>query len=261
MQTFSRSKPTPRSEGGFTLIELLAVMTIIAILATALIVGIPAYIAQANDTACQANLRKIHSYFLQLRAQDAQKNHGPPVEGGVALLAYLWQKDTMEHTQTVAKTLACPAPGLKNLAAWVDEDGEVIGDPELIWGKSGVNDANNKEIREKIRQRGSDYSSYRVIDLSKGGGRWDNLLSGRTPIVCDGDPELAGFSGEGDPQQNHKRHSHVLYGDGSVETLNPDDIPELASAQGWEQLLLVGENASHSNGKYKNLVFNPVGRQ
>jgi prepilin-type N-terminal cleavage/methylation domain-containing protein len=261
MQTFSRSKAAPRSEAGFTLIELLAVMTIIAILATALIVGIPAYIAQANDTACQANLRKIHSYFLQLRAQDAQKNHGPPVEGGVALLAYLWQKDTMEHTQTVAKTLTCPAPGLKNLPGWVDEDGEVIGDPELIWGKSGVNDPNNKEVREKIRQRGADYSSYRVIDLSKGGGRWDNLLSGKTPIVCDGDPDMAGFSGEGDPQMNHKGHSHVLYGDGSVETLNPDDIPELAGAQGWEKFLLVGENASHSNGKFKNLVFNPAGRQ
>lgn len=236
-------------------------MTIIAILATALIVGIPGFINQANDTACQANLRKIHGYFLQLQTQDAQKNHGPPVEGGVALLAYLWQKDTMEHTNTAAKTLACPAPGIKNLAAWLDDDGEVISDPEKIWGTSGANHPQNKEVRDRIRQNGANYSNYRVIDLSAGGGRWGTLMSGKTPIASDGDPDLANFSGEGDPLMNHNNmHSHVLYGDSTVETLSPDDIPELAGAEGWEKYVLVGENATHSKDKFKNLVFNPKGR-
>ena len=133
-------------------------------------------------------------------------------------------------------------------------------DPELIWGKDGVNNPQNKEIRSRVRQNGAAYSNYRVIDLTKGNARWDVLMSGKTPIVADGDPDLVGYAGEGDPVMNHKAgHVHVLYGDGTVETLDPDDIPELAGVEGWEQHLLVGENATHSNGKFKNLVFNPSG--
>ena len=252
--------PRRSDTAGFTLIELLAVMVIIAILSTALLVGIPIYLQQANDTACQANLRKIPAYFLQLRAKEGAQSAGPPREGGVALLAYLWQKEAMEHTQTNAKTLTCPALDLNLLDAWIDLDtGELVPDPEKIWGTTGTNKTSNLDLRRTIRQSGAAYSSYRVIDLS-GGGRWEKVLSGKTPIAADGDPLATDYDGEGDPEMNHDGYVFVVYGDQSIDRLDPNDIPELADLEGWDRYRLVGEEAEHSNGKFKNLVFNPAPR-
>lgn len=243
---------------GFTLIELLAVMTIISILAASLMVGIPFFVDKAEASACRSNLSRVYQHFVALSDRDRDK--GPPREGGVAMLAFLWQKTVDDPTLDEAKRFTCAAVPPGTFEGWTDESGEFLP-PEEIWGTAGVTKDSNVALRGRIRQNGKGWSSYRVLDNSDGDiKKWSSFLKASRPIVADGNPQVDDYAGDGDADDvelNHAKVTNVLMGDGNVETLYWDDIAELVDLTGVERLQVVGERAEHTDGKYKNLVFNP----
>ncbi|MHC4078196.1 MAG: type II secretion system protein [Planctomycetota bacterium] len=83
-----------RTQRGFTLIELLVVMTIIALLATALLAGIPLVLDMSNKTADSQNLKW---HYMALRAYKQKFGHYPTQDGHKFVLAP-WVEGVVSRT-------------------------------------------------------------------------------------------------------------------------------------------------------------------
>ena len=94
----------PRKHSGFTLIELIAVLTIISVLVA---IAIPIYVythENAQNTACQANLRTIDGAIQQWRATDPSHMGIPGLETdimGTYIVDPLICPETKTFTYTV----------------------------------------------------------------------------------------------------------------------------------------------------------------
>ena len=96
-----------RPDGGFTLIELLTVMAIIATLAGIAIMGVPAILRQADRTACQERLRKLHQQFVIYQTNNRALSRA----SGPAFVLSIWDNRQIDHTEKDADLFFCPSTG------------------------------------------------------------------------------------------------------------------------------------------------------
>jgi prepilin-type N-terminal cleavage/methylation domain-containing protein len=95
---------TLRPNRGFTLIELLVVMAIIATLAGLGVVGIPAYLRNADKLKCQDHLRQIGG---MLRIYESE-NKGLPRADGAAFVLAIWGRQ-LDKNEKTAEVFFCPS--------------------------------------------------------------------------------------------------------------------------------------------------------
>jgi prepilin-type N-terminal cleavage/methylation domain-containing protein len=94
-----------RRSNGFTLIELLVVITIIAILGTLVVVGIPEALRSADRTACQAHLKAIYN---NLTVYQSKYKKFPSASGPAFVLA-VWDEGIVDHNAKSAERFFCPS--------------------------------------------------------------------------------------------------------------------------------------------------------
>ena len=178
---------------------------IIGILVTFLVPQIPVYLDSANVTACQANLREIHSGLIAYKL----KHKRVPKRSGVQFFAELISYKVWENSERSAERLICPAVDIGAL-----EIGDL--DPEEWYSDIEVVDGS--------------YSSYAGRDcknhpLRKFPG------SDKTAIVVDDN------DGE---ESNHLTTTNVLYASGFVGTFEIAELIKDGTLDPDETLLLVG---------------------
>lgn len=200
-----------RSRAGFTLIELLAVITIIAILGTALVVQVPKYIDKAKVTACRANMQDLYRNFTLYK--DRFKDW--PNESGVKFFLKLWKVDPNSHDDTFAKRMTCPGIVQRQLPGLADRKPREWF-PEEDWNSID-----------------STWTAYAGRDLAK----YPNLDKnpGTQALVAD-DNELADVEGD-DAQPNHSYTTLVLMADGSVAEYDAEKLVEEGTLQRGKYLI------------------------
>jgi prepilin-type N-terminal cleavage/methylation domain-containing protein len=196
-----RRRWLPRvARAGFTLIELLAVITIIAILAAALVPQIPKFIDRANVTACRSNLQDLYRSFVIYK--DRFKDW--PEESGIRFFLKLWKVESDNHNDTFAKKFTCPGVAKSLLPGLVN-----AGDP--------------REWYENWDAIDSTCTAYAGRDRSKFPSLDKN--SGNQALVAD-DNELADTADPGSATPNHLYTTLVLMADGSVKEYDIEKLRE-----------------------------------
>lgn len=160
---------------------------------------------QAESVACQQSLAKLHGGLLIYQT----KKRCLPTESGVAFLAVLYATEAVEPTERNAHLFTCPA---------VDPNDLAIG--RLPW----------HEWWTDLDRLDSTWSAYAgrnnaEFPLEK--------LTGREPLAaCDNEHG-----------QNHPDVTHVLYGDGSVQTFSLEELKRQGVVPQDADRLIVGSDS------------------
>ncbi len=189
---------------GFTLIELLAVILIISILAVALVPMVTDAVDSAKVSACQKNLTNIHGGILIHQTKFKRLPSG----SGVRFFTDLYTKKALENSKKNAEIMTCPA---------VDLGALTIG--ELPW----------EEWWSDTESIGGDYTAYAGRDTKRHKLR---KLTGTEPLIAD----------DNDGAMNHATTTNVLYGDGSVQSLELTNLVADGSLM-EDEILLVGPDS------------------
>lgn len=190
-----------RLRAGFTLIEILAVILIIGVLVAALVPMVTDAIDASRVTACKGNLGELYKglQLYQIKYEEL------PSESGVGFFAQLYSRKAIENTETNAERLTCPA---------VDRGYLTIG--SLPW----------TEWWTDLDALDGTWSAYAGRDTVH---HPIKRLSGSEPLIAD--------DNEGSP--NHPTSTNVLWGDGSVRTIEVELLRE-QGVLGPDEDLVVG---------------------
>lgn len=197
----------------FTLLELLIVISIIAILASFILVGVRGAKERAEAARCMANLRQIGS-ALTLFASDNNGNF--PIAGSTiawgnhdpVTLQASWAEQISEYIGTNSNLFRCQT-GARNLAANKDFS-------YFLGARAAYRDAGGGFAALKMQ---------RIAAPSKMILGGDSTYSGFTADDADKDDYsvAAPFSGAGP----HDGKSHILFVDGSVRPYAEFEVGEM----------------------------------
>lgn len=203
MPLLRRLAPLAR-RAGFTLIEILAVILIIGVLVATLVPMVTDAIETAKVTGCSGNLGEIHKALLLYEIKYKEL----PSESGVRFFAQMYSRKAIENTQTNAERLTCPA---------VDQGFLEIG--QRPW----------QEWWSELDRIDGTWSAYAGRDTRN---HPIKRLSGSEPLVAD----------DNDGSTNHATATNVLYGDGTVRSLELEVLRE-EGVLGPDETLVVGPDS------------------
>ncbi|MFT5288652.1 MAG: prepilin-type N-terminal cleavage/methylation domain-containing protein [Planctomycetota bacterium] len=190
---------------GFTLIELLAVILIISILAVALGPMVLEAVGASKVSACQANLRKVHSGITLYQ----MKYKRLPNESGVKFFAQLYSRQAIAPSKSNAEIFLCP--GVDRGAVAVDG---------LPW----------EEWWSDLDTITGDYSTYAGRDTANYPLR---QLTATEALMSD----------DNDGGMNHPTTTNVLFGDGSVQQYELVLLREEGLLAEGDEILFVGPDS------------------
>ena len=177
------------TDTGFTLIELLVVMAIIATLASLAVVGIPAYMREADRTACREHLSSIYKHLLIYNS----KYKGFPTASGPEFVFALWTSKIVDHTQSDAKIFFSAGTGNQP-----PEDVDSLTADDIDY--TGPDQSN---MRVRIRPQMRNANDFAIA-------------SNRVPAEVEGEEDLSQFPHAG-------TGINVLFAGGAVEWFDTED--------------------------------------
>ncbi len=211
-----------RETVGFSLVELLVGMVTIALLATLLIVGLNRVARRAEASTCASNLRQLGSICL-LYAGD----HGGvlPVAGNPSTGANRWQSVLKEKGYlSDMRITVCPS---------LQRDDHPVTADEVPWGNQGYG------IRYWTNLYGAKWSTKPpVLALIEDPARWP-YIGDSVNVSGYGRPQQVCWltCNNGSPTDNvvdlrHGGKANILFADGHVEQLGPDELDAFGPVDG-----------------------------
>ena len=200
-----RHLPGRALRAGFTLVELLAVMLILGILMSFLVPKIPEALEAAKITASRKNLLSIYEGILLYDS----KFERLPSESGAKFFGALVAKGVWENTPQSAKKLTCPGVNIGSLSIGELPPTEWFSDLDAIDGESSAYAGRNSK----------------EFPLRK--------LSGREALVAT----------DNDPEMNFRTTTLVLWGDGSVEGIEIENLRDMGLLGPDEDYFAVGPDS------------------
>jgi prepilin-type N-terminal cleavage/methylation domain-containing protein/prepilin-type processing-associated H-X9-DG protein len=243
------SKKAARLHGGFTLIELLVVIAIIAVLASMLLPSLSMAKAKAQQIFCVNNLKQLGLSVIMY--VDDQDNTYPPMQAVEQGVESSWRPFLYPYMGYSAKSYDCPS---EKIDRYENGDPAFVGQPfargetgvpsglgavNVHWNKGGAQPPFGRPegYEDNLCKASTVESHNQLILLGDGHSDWGGWPNDRWWIWKElGVSNEPGFNRilQNDPgATRHNRRSNYTFGDGSVQSLDPNQIPCNQEACWW----------------------------